>query len=997
MIRTHRPRGYAWTCASLFQQTPDFRNIDFEDCQIDDQSDDFGPSERAVKRQRVERLADDFLNGHALYISSARLPPQGIQHAVARSFARPKDARRAMAGIDTKTSTDAVWEDVQDQWEVLRGYNHVEDDDMQVMHVEAAASDNEQVMVEVHAQASCTSHRRQKVVKLAIGPSDEALRQAAALRNRTLLRRSGRLSIPSLRRAQSEAMIEETQEDPSSSSLQATASDIGPTPTAAWTSSKWLNSGMLELRHKAVDEECSKDELGLSSLPTPSQKVAVHPAVSLRRGRSALSQQSSGVTSGVGSVTDRVLSSLENGVRASSNMDEGSEQPGGSPYVLGNPHASSGQENEESQEDSQARLLRRQGIRAAPRKSWTSFGGTAGRPADVVASSTTDPIQGPALSSAMRASVRESASSNISKPPKGKRATKSTGAALPAASGPSTRRSSRRKSAPSESQVAADSMVGLPIEQQRQMNSFRAGETTYMSVPGKNSSPFMFRKRVSKFNNSDDPDVEALVVEAKERQPQTKTKTPNRVDLPSDIVQPSKSTLTPIADPKTPLVNEYLNRLLPKRGEANSRSSSVRKALHDEMLLAGAEFSHVGGDLPSSQAGPGASELQDDLRPDDGISRSEPAIEPALEMPPPPAWPGTQVLLAEAQKDLFTSPNKENTTLYLGDKTTPQTAREVPRRRPLQTLSQEPLPMPSTQALLDGWQGWSSIKKPRSAAAGKRSSLVASPSVNRGSSNANLIGSDPGPIHSFDESGMRKSSLRYSISYNDSSDQQQTESLPVAAFFPAYQSMLSKSTSSTWVEPSNAGHETQPAHASDDKQEISHQPSGVVASSATFSQGQVLSTNAPTAVSSLSLHAGLSSANQRGPTQQQQQDSSISFSPINRSETRRDEAGPAISEAPCAGLTTLLTGQGSWSFSPLAQPSGVDHRKDAAIDYGTPAAPLPHYQQAQDPAGLDASGTFLRTVDMDSQELDFTVTDLVGDVLGSAKRDMPRGTGVYSQ
>lgn len=1040
MIRTHRPRGYGWTCASLFQQTPDFRNINYESCLVDDESDVFTASERATKRQRIEKLADDFLNGHALHVPSARLPPQGVQHAVARSFARPKDARRAMAGFEVTKTAEAIWEHVDDQWEVLRAHNAAcngddgDDDDEREMHMEAVESgiQDEEIIVEVHAQASCSSHRRQRTVRLAVGPSDEALRQAAALRNRTLLRRSGRLSAPSIQRAQSEAVVEETQEDTSRSSLQASVSDVGPTPTAAWTSSKWLNSGMFEPRHKAVDEECSKDELGLSSLPTPSQKAAARPAVVPRRGRSALSQQSTDATSSVNAPTGITLSSSHSEPRSS---HRSGDQPEATAYVLVPPPELSEQDvaaatDEESQGDSQAQLLRRQGIRAAPRKSWASFGATAGSSADSRAPlGPATAKEGSAASSAIRESIQESASLTAAKAPRSKRNTKSTGAAQISAPASGVRRSSRRKSAPSESQAAANSTADLPIDQQRGMGSFRAGEKSYMSVAGKDSSPFLFRKRVSKFNNSDDPDIETLVIETKKRQPASKTQ--KRMDFPSDSPQAVKAKATPapaIADPKTPLVNEHLNRLRPRTGTSSSRSSSLRKALRDEMRLAGAEFSHVEGATPSSQEEPIVSNEQQVNSPGDTNTETELVTEVPPEMPPPQMWPGTQVLLAEAQKDLFTSPNKENTTLYLGDKTTPQTTRDIPRRQPLQTLSQEHLPMPSTQALLDGWQGWSSIKKPRSAT-GKRTSLLPSPSVDRRSSNAGLIASDPVPYHSFDEAGLRKSSLRYSMSYNDSPDPQQTESLPVAAFFPGHRSELDRSTSSTTSHPSR----NVVAHVPEEAQQRPRRPSGGIASSAAFSQGHPLSTTESLAVSSLSLHAGLSSANQPAPPQHrpdssisfsptlrselapslQQQNSSISFSPVNRSELQKApplkeivKPAPTASEPLRPGLASLLSNvQDSWSFSPLAQSTrdvNNDNQPESAIrrawndstEFGTPGAAFP---QAQDPAGDDASGTFLRNVDMDSQELDFTITDLVGDILGSARRGMPKGTGVFSQ
>jgi hypothetical protein len=100
-------------------------------------------------------------------------------------------------------------------------------------------------------------------------------------------------------------------------------------------------------------------------------------------------------------------------------------------------------------------------------------------------------------------------------------------------------------------------------------------------------------------------------------------------------------------------------------------------------------------------------------------------------------WPGTQVLLAKAQTDLFTSPDKPNpieSAAYPSAITTPHAAANQQTRGPLKTLSQERanVPLPSTQALIDNWQGWSSVKKPRRESDDlKRKSLILSPTVLR--------------------------------------------------------------------------------------------------------------------------------------------------------------------------------------------------------------------------------------------------------------------------
>jgi hypothetical protein len=97
--------------------------------------------------------------------------------------------------------------------------------------------------------------------------------------------------------------------------------------------------------------------------------------------------------------------------------------------------------------------------------------------------------------------------------------------------------------------------------------------------------------------------------------------------------------------------------------------------------------------------------------------------------------------------------------------------------------------------------------------------------------------------------------------------------------------------------------------------------------------------------------------------------------------------------------------QDSWSFSPLVQPSAAKQpesqklrgQNNSTTELDTPAAQSSVFQQAQNPVDDDASAFLYRTVEMDTQDLDFTVDELMNDVLGSAKRDMPKGSGLFSQ
>ena len=86
MIKTHKPRGHLWTCPSLFQQSTEIRNISFEDCAplpskvlAEGSDDELQPKQRAAKRRRIEKLADDFLNGQASRDLVCEAPSIGIE------------------------------------------------------------------------------------------------------------------------------------------------------------------------------------------------------------------------------------------------------------------------------------------------------------------------------------------------------------------------------------------------------------------------------------------------------------------------------------------------------------------------------------------------------------------------------------------------------------------------------------------------------------------------------------------------------------------------------------------------------------------------------------------------------------------------------------------------------------------------------------------------------------------------------------------------------
>jgi hypothetical protein len=179
------------------------------------------------------------------------------------------------------------------------------------------------------------------------------------------------------------------------------------------------------------------------------------------------------------------------------------------------------------------------------------------------------------------------------------------------------------------------------------------------------------------------------------------------------------------------LVDEHINKSLPRSPGSARRSSSVKKALRSEMRLSGADISRAPGDLSSSQPNEPPEETSNPQVQD--VISADSHHESRSTRRSTGQWPGTQVLLNRAQHDLFMSPDK----LALAHATSPDETRldhidssemQQPHdaRAPLRQLSQEYLP--GTQALMDNWSPWSTVKKPK---AGKRASFVPSPLVGK--------------------------------------------------------------------------------------------------------------------------------------------------------------------------------------------------------------------------------------------------------------------------
>ncbi|KAF2162677.1 hypothetical protein M409DRAFT_58091 [Zasmidium cellare ATCC 36951] len=746
MIRTHRPRGHAWNCASVFQQTKLFRHIDLNECEPPqdqilgaDPRNGWDVTERRAKRQRIEKLADDFLNGSQLHIHSARLDPQRLKAALTLSLARPRDAKAAVEEIHVQEKSDAVWEDVDDDREVLKALASARrsgnGDGTTAVENDVPVSGEIAI---IEAQASCGPKRRLRSGKVIAGPSEEALRKAAELRNRRF-RPSG-VDVAHESQIQSclRPVVPETQDLPTESSIVDSASDCGPTPTPGWTSSKWLQSGAFQLPKKSVDEDCSKDELGATSIFAPSQRSRTRTRP-LTRTASASNRSTSSDLHDSCTLQETVTQGTSASIPSAALIPETSH-PSRAVSLTQDESMSCKQPGPTAEDNSQTELLHRQGLHVAPRKSWVAVNESS------MARGESD--QGDGYSTGHAADLVEEPAQIVRKASKG-RSTKSTGNTQ---SVKDAEQSTRRRSAPSESQRQVEVDATLPTNPR--VDALRDG-AQYNSIAVGGASPFVYRKRTTN-SNGNTPEVESV-----KPPPHQPSKTPRR----KMVFPSSDSPRLNVLAPHTPLADEHLNKILPKDATSGPRSSAARRALREELRASGAEISRCADDPSSSQGEPAAEhEHQEATSAEDSTTLREyvasPEPMPVQNFEYQPAWPGTQDQLAQAYKNLFSSPDKTDTTLYLGEKGTPGTAMgpdgdTKSGRRPLKQLSQEPIPMPSTQALLDGWEGWSTIKKPRSG--GKRSSLVQSPTMGKGA----VISSDPG--QSLNAADRRRSSLRYSM------------------------------------------------------------------------------------------------------------------------------------------------------------------------------------------------------------------------------------------
>ncbi|KAK3678153.1 hypothetical protein LTR78_002249 [Recurvomyces mirabilis] len=753
MIKTHKPRGYIWTCPSHFQQSKEIRNIQYDDCTpafasaiCPESDDELSAQERVAKRRRIEKLADDYLNGQPLFISSARPHPVTLRHLVEgnersrfeQKYTLPtaeelKDA--VLEGESTKSRAT-----IKETSRISRPQQRSRRPFRQVV---------EQTVTEERATSACKQFRQFKPIKVSLEPSTEAVKQAAALRDRRLRRAVSEVPLP-VTRTSSDIISDSDNVEPCSepgSVAQQRAMYSREQPGTEWLLRR--QTKLFELSADASFDELNRSSLDISTSPSqaPNPVLKAHgmmldsnaPHSSADpitgpgpRALAVPKPVNSGRTSLLGSYVEHWECYGASGI--SDRIPDCSIQPHqiAERYHTAPEPAS---DRDVAADDSQSKLLRQHGLSPTSRTSRVSTNQAQVEWLTTEVDSTTA-SPGAEIRRLVQASAKKAG-----KVPKTTRA-KSSGNNKP----PGQSRATRRRSAPSTSQAGPSTEVE---EDSIQYETSRTGSRAY-KIAEDDGTPFMFRKRVAR-------DEASGLEESKDVPHKTSmrraVKFPSSEDTP-EAAHESKNPVTPRVEISSggdssasklslALADVHLNTLLPDAPLSAGRSSAIKQAIRQEFKDADADVKITRvTDEPASSQVEGLSEARKLslssvgalLHHEDDEQASAQAIVENLnnedaravvsdvvgQSSPQTQWLGTQAMLAQAHRDFFDSPLKR-----LGDKDSldyktpdasfafPGSAPPTVHREILPQMSPELAPLPSTQAIMGAWSPWSTIKKPR--------------------------------------------------------------------------------------------------------------------------------------------------------------------------------------------------------------------------------------------------------------------------------------------
>ena len=643
MIKTHRPRGHAWTNSSRFHQTREIRNINYlectpptaaEDILLQDPDDDLDASARAAKRRRIEKLSDDFLNGEKLCISSTRRPLPTTLRARVEWIQRSRLAQKyhLPAPVERK-SNEALWTDdvpgprcapspvkrkgpAQGSTEAARKVKRGRSN--------GAAAETTTVTMVDHAQSPCHRIRTTKQTKVSLDASENSYRKAAALKSAAEVRRNERASTE----APAPALPSHLQRL-SLMKEQLAAPRSAPTSPRRSGRTRAQGAGVSLLRRQTIagrfNADESRDELSLSFDPDGNASKLSIPA------------------SRVATVTEE-LDTPGAQETTPAGEDDGSDSDA---TVADNPHTTTNINQTATQKseliamdqlDTQDQRLLNLGIETV-RRSFSAVNDLfTPSPASVEGTTSGRRASSASTNTALRASIKPKAKAAAKPVKASKRNFKSAGSAAESYAS-SMQQTTRRRSAPSGSQVAAEDVESLPVHR------FAKGAGyTAVSAPGGVGSPFLFKKRVKGKNS--DPGVETVeeVTAAnptKRRNEKISAKvapTAATVDHITPTARATRAsrksaTMTPVLTaavtpvPKThvnsvppaldslscgnssfalnlnmALVEEHTGRRLPTDpADTPGWTSAIKRALREEMRLSGATFERIAGEPATSQ------------------------------------------------------------------------------------------------------------------------------------------------------------------------------------------------------------------------------------------------------------------------------------------------------------------------------------------------------------------------------------------------------------
>ncbi|KAI7489437.1 hypothetical protein KC351_g1321 [Hortaea werneckii] len=824
MIKTHKPRGHFWTNASVFQQSKEIRNINYEDCTppatsilSPDPEDDLRPSERSAKRRRIETLADNFLNGEPLALSCCRPTAASLKASVEGNERSRRGEKWTLPGYELSEDENEIWVDLDDSWTQIRQPRpkHSAKSNSRPRIPKATTiepvtrrsdMDAHSLMEVVEAQSTCKAVPLRTVPKLSTQPSSEALSIAAALRNRNIHRAASERPL----RLDSSSQADTPEEE-------AVGSQSAPTPAARPryfrtrkpAGTEWLLRRNTVLHEVSPDE--SVDELGRSTMgatPSRTQGEALVPGPEQElEGLPELHRQAAQpVTLGPGKSSADPLSLSFSQKMAAAAQEAG---PKSSHTVIEETGKRSQLAHHLSQDNSQARLLSKYGFSGSSRTSWHVVNEASS--ISIANETSAAEADEATLTSGIDCDEREDLTKDDNESKKGKRTTlarKSTG-------------SSRRQSVRNRAHTSEETDGARVLDSATAQHGYTESGTAH-----EGGTPFMFRKkRGSKSDHHTADPVSTADKSAQARKP-VRSATLDRAREPASHAEESRSEVrcltasqpkhrpkpddSPTKEPELSLMEEHMNSKLPQDSGSTRRSSDVKRALRKSMEEAGATFdrvavspaySQVRNNPISGELGPGdpllettagsssapyertqaeehlvRQEWQDDGNPNNDFGHqslhntAEPAGRETLSGSQEP-WLGTQNMLYQAQRDLFISPEKPTGTPSLNlDETFASTAppADALKRLPLRELSQENLP--STQAMMNAWSPWTAVKKPRAAHEILPSGAADSPLVptslnrpqNKSVSDLKQPKPTPGSAHGDAGSKNRRSSLRFS-------------------------------------------------------------------------------------------------------------------------------------------------------------------------------------------------------------------------------------------